>query len=192
MSPSRVSFHVYDPTADFLTSRAHPTLDQYLAWIQSGAYSVILFDGSLLQLTYDVSGGAVSGHRLAYIPCPYELDLDLLAEGEPIADIVELHIGQVPVLRSPIRFDFDPAAAKPGHPATHMTLNATSCRIGCIAPMHALRFVDFVFRNFYSDLWEAHWPFFESAERRHIGTRTLAETDRRIPHFSWDVHAMPA
>lgn len=192
MGTTRVSFHLQDPTADFLISREHPTLDQYLAWVAAGAYSALLFDGSLLQLTYDVAGGTITGHRLAYVPCPYNVDLELLAEGEAIADVVDLYRSHAPALRSPIRFDYDPDAAKPGHPATHLTLNGTNCRIGCIAPLHAMRFIDFVFRNFYPTLWTAHRPFFETAGSRHIGPTSLTNAERRIPHFAWDLHAAPA
>ncbi len=151
ISNARISFHLGDHRAGFLLDRRDPRVDHYLHWVKTGAYSAILLDGSLIQMTYDVIAGRVSGHRLAYVPCPYDLDAVLLEGGEPLADIVELYLNDHPALRSPIRFDYDLTSAKPGHPAAHLTLNTANCRIACIAPMHPLRFIDFVFRNFYPD-----------------------------------------
>lgn len=192
MSPSRVSWHSHNKSAPFLTTREHPTIDQYMAWVTAGAYSAILLDGSLLQLTYDVSGGDVVGHRLAYIPCPYDLDANLLAQGEPIVDVVDLYRDSDAALRSPVRFEYDPRSAKPGHPAVHLTINAPGCRIACVAPLHVLRFVDFVFRHFYPELWRAHQPFFYAAGWQHIGTAAIADEEHRNVHLMWDVHATAA
>ena len=80
LTPYRVSWHAHDKSVAFLSNRDHPSVSQYLAWLTSGAYTVILFDGSLLQLTYDIAAGVISGHRLAYIPCPLDMT-DLLAKG---------------------------------------------------------------------------------------------------------------
>lgn len=185
---TRVAWHAHNPVAGFLTRRDHATLEQYLHWVISGAYSTILLDGSLLQITYDIESGQVVGHRLAYIPCPFVLDTDLLREGEPLADIVEMYRDANPqdmALRSPVRFDYDPSAAKAGHPAAHMTVNSADCRIACAAPMHILRFVDFVFRNFYPALHAAHRDFFAAAATRHLSNRVLADDDYVHPHLMW-------
>lgn len=189
ISGSRVSFHLIDQDVLFLTTRKHPTVEQYLAWVSAGAYSAVLYDGSLLQVTYNIEGQEISGHRLAYVPCPFEIDIELLAAGEPLADLVELYRDGDALLRSPIRFDYDPVSAKPGHPAAHMTINGTECRIACAAPVHILRFADFVFRHFYAPFWHAHYPFFEAAAWRHLGPSTLTDEDRYSPHMAWDLTA---
>lgn len=189
MGPNIVSWHPHDRSAPFLIGREHPNIAQYESWVSSGAYSAALFDGSLLQISYEVEGGKVSGHRLAYVPCPYDLDTSLLAEGEPILDVFELARDSDAALRSPIRFDYAPRDAKPGHPAVHLSLNSIACRIACVAPLHVLRFIDFVFRHFYTELWLAHRPFFEAGSWQHVGPKVLAEGDHRNVHLMWDVHA---
>jgi hypothetical protein len=189
MSSTAVSWHAHDKLAPFLNTHDHPDISQYLAWVASGAYSAVLMDGSLLQMTYEIEGGDVSGHRLAYLPCPYDIETSLLQEGEAILDVVELYRDSDAILRSPIRFDYAPKDAKDGHPAVHFTVNASCCRIACVAPLHVLRFSDFVFRHFYRDLWTAHRPFFEAAAWQHVGSRALVEGDYRSVHLSWDVHA---
>ncbi len=191
---TRVSWHAHDPTAEFITNRTHATIDQYLAWLSAGIYSAVLLDGSLLQITYDVQGGKITGHRLAYVPCPYIIDPVFLEEGEPIGDVIEMYneseVSNI-ALRSPIRFDFDPKSAKSGHPAAHLTINSVDCRIACVAPMNVHRFIDFVFRHFYPQLRMAHLPFFVEAAKRQFGENVLIDEDRKIPHMMWDLRSMP-
>ncbi len=187
---TRISWHGHDPKADFLLARQHGTIEQYLHWVTTGAYSAVLLDASLLQITYDLIGSDIVAHRLAYTPCPFIVDTELLEEGNPIDEVVGMYVELSDVaLRSPIRFDYDLRAAKGNHPAAHLTLNSADCRIACVAPMHVLRFVDFIFRHFYPALWNAHSPFFDAAAWRHMGTPVITSGDRTSPHLMWDVRA---
>lgn len=184
---TRVSWNAWDPTTPFLPSRGDPSLEDYRRWTGAGAFSALLFDGALLQITYDLEAGAVTGHRLAYIPCPYRLDPDMI-RSDPILDVLDLHIQTDPtsmVLHSAVRFDYDPGSAAPGHPASHLTINSAQCRIACAAPLHVGRFADFVFRHFYADVWTAHRSYFSRAATRPIGDRTLTDEDRNSPHLMW-------
>lgn len=185
ITPQRVSFHSHDASAAFLIGNDAPTVEQYLAWVEAGQYSAILLDGSLLQLTYDFDEDDVTGHRLAYVPCPYEIEPAVLASGDAIGDLIREFQGSAPLLRSPIRFDFDLANQGPDHPAAHFTINSAKCRVACVAAMHPLRFADFVFRNFYNDFWQVHTDFFKLGARRHLRRGTLAPDDLQDPHFSW-------
>jgi hypothetical protein len=108
--------------------------------------------------------------------------------GDPVLEVLDLHIQNEPtsmVLHSAVRFDYDPASAFPGHPASHLTINSAQCRIACAAPLHVGRFADFVFRHFYADLWATHRGYFSRAATRHIGDRTLTDEDRNNPHLTW-------
>jgi hypothetical protein len=185
---TRVAWHAPESEAQFLLSRSHATVDQYLSWVNNGQYSAVLFDASLLQISYDFIGNQVSAHRLAYIPCPFLLDRELLEEGHGIADIVELYTkaGDV-ALKSPVRFDYDPHAAKENHPAVHMTVNSPDCRIACVAPLHVHRFANFVFRSFYEDYWFAHSDYFAETSTRHIGKRTINDLDSAGMHVMWKI-----
>lgn len=190
MAGATVTWHALDKSAPFNVSHhGDPSVDQYIAWASAGAYSALLFDGSLLQISFSVDGGEIAGHRLAYVPCPYDIDRELLDLGMPIVDVVDGYRSSDPILRSPLRFDFDPRAAGPRHPASHLTINGSDCRIACAAPLHTLRFVDFVFRQFYPALWLAHEPFFRPAAWLHAGPGTLSTDDQRGLHLSWDHRA---
>lgn len=186
----RVRFVPYGREEAFLISHGQPGIAQYLAWLRAGFYSAVLFDGSLIQLTYDVSAnGKVVGHRLAYMPCPYDIDPDLFEHGS-LLDIIELYDGSTDIaLRSQLRFDFDPATSTLGHPAAHLTFNSPHCRIACIAPTHVMRFLAFVFQNYYPTQWRFHEVFFETSLWRHLGDPVLATDDRFSPHLSWDINA---
>jgi hypothetical protein len=188
MSDTRVSWQSPSPSGIFEV-HGDPTIDQYQRWSADGQYSAVLFDGSLLQITYDVEGRAVTSHRLAYIPCPYDLDPDLLGSGEPLDDIISLYCDEDPVSRSPIRFDFNPMQTRPLHPASHLTIDSPSCRIACIAPLHVRRFTSFVFSQFYPRYWLAHKSFFMPADAWHLATQSITQDERRSIHIAWDPHA---
>jgi hypothetical protein len=188
LRPTRVSWHAYPSAGPFLIDHGFTTVDQYLTWVRDGAYSAVLRDASLLQLTFDLDEDLVVGHRLAYVPCPVVVDETLLAEGEPVEDVVSLHLDEGEVgltLRSPVRFDYDQAAAREGHPAAHFSINSPQCRLACVAPVHPYRFIDFVFRHFYPVLRGVHDSWFESAGRRHLGKRVITERDRGAVHLTW-------
>jgi hypothetical protein len=104
--------------------------------------------------------------------------------------VVSLHLDEgVPdlTLRSPVRFDLDPFAARTGHPAAHFSINSPDCRVACVAPVHPYRFIDFVFRQFYPVFRRAHESWFEPATRRHIGPRVITDGDRATVHLTWPV-----
>jgi hypothetical protein len=195
MSESRVSWHSLSPGGAFLVNRTHATIEQYFQWLERGEYSAVLPDASLLQITYDVTDRQVTAHRLAYVPCPTVVNQRWLQEGESIADVVEAYLGSdasTVVLRSPVRFDYDPIAADSCHPAAHMSINSESCRVACVAPLHPYRFIDFVFRHFYPQLWSLHRPWFSSAATAHIQAGRMADEHRTLPHLAWPLHGMTA
>ena len=195
MSESRVSWRSPYSDSPFLVNRTHATIEQYFRWLERGDYSAVLPDASLLQITYDIADRQVAAHRLAYVPCPTIVDQRWLQEGESIGDVVRAYLGSDPsavVLRSPVRFDYDPIAAGGFHPAAHLSINAESCRIACVAPLHPYRFIDFVFRHFYPQLWSLHRPWFRSAATAHIQGGQIAEAHRALPHVTWPLHGMTA
>ena len=106
----------------FLEHRGVTTIAQYMDWVKGGHYSAILRDGSLLQITYRLDRGDITGQRLAYIPCPVLIDEAILQE-EPIWDVIDAYVGARAIsefaLMSPIRFDYAPDAVADAHPAAH-------------------------------------------------------------------------
>ena len=155
-------------TPGFLFRSRTPTMDEYIGWVENNSYSALLFDGAIIQVSFDFSGSALVGHRLHYFPCPFDLDAALVRR-EPFREVLELYAGGSNLdeirLRTPIRFDFrwDDEAATGGHPASHMTFQWSHARVPVLAPLSLGHFVRFIFKNFYPNLWRLHrylreWP----------------------------------
>ncbi|WJM17155.1 DUF2290 domain-containing protein [Microbacterium arborescens] len=174
------------PLERFVDFADYPTVRTYRRWAVAGEYSALLNDGALLQMRYTVANGAVTSHRLAFVPCPYRVDPDLLLT-ESLSDIIELHTAgphDDVTMQSTIRFDYDPMASAPGHPAAHLTINAASCRIACEAPMTPAQFIRFVYQHFYPDLWLAH-PALWAALPANDHLSTVTDDERHEPHVAW-------
>lgn len=71
MSGTEVSWAATGPIDYSFDSLAK--VDEYIAFIKSRNYSVLIFDGSLLQISYVLRKNEIIKHRLAYYPCPIDL-----------------------------------------------------------------------------------------------------------------------
>jgi len=141
-----------------------PTVDDYKELLTARAYSAMLSDGALLQISLDIRGSELVGHRLALIPPPFDFDDDDLDEFG-FVDLVDYYSNDISRLRlrCPIRFDFSPKSATDDHPASHATLLWSHTRIPVVGPLSLGHFVRFIFRNFYPDIGVDHprlikWP----------------------------------
>lgn len=157
----------------------YPSIDEYVRILRERQYTALLYDGSLLQISYDIKlPNEISGHRLCYFPCPIEINREVVEEFGLI-DLIEMLSGDElrtrVRLESPVRFEFDPDAASEHHPASHLTLSRNTCRIPVFAPLNLRQFFQFVFLNFYSERWKLH-PFLGDAPSWECD-RTLSSTD---------------
>ncbi len=167
-----------------LTTNEFASVEEYYQYVRHGAYSAILLDGSLLQLSYDVIGMEIVGHRLCYYPCPFEIDVEELRT-EPIVDIVELYReagDEYLRLRSPLRFDYDAQERSLGHPVSHLHMLSPHCRCPVVAPLSIGHFIRFIFKHFYPELWNAH--SFLRQWRQRLGNRTITPIEETGLHFA--------
>ena len=160
------------------------TIQEYVDWASQRQFSALLFDGAMLQISYDFVGNDVIGHRLLYYPCPLDVAHDWL-KTEPLDEVMDAYRGEESYyrLRSPVRFDYDPDSVGELHPASHVTLNFSHCRTPVIAPLSLGHFIKFVFRSFYPPLWATldflrEWP----QPKQAITIRPAEETGL---HFSY-------
>ena len=161
------------------------SLDDYVGWVNAGAYTVLLFDGAFLQFSYDFHQDRLAAHRLAYYPNPFDMDLVELQQ-RPLLDVLDEYRQDWTRglrLRSPLRFDFDPLAVNDGHPATHLTLNSADCRWAMVSPMSPGQFLRFVFRHFYPSLWNQ--MEFIRTWRQEYHPRTITLIEESALHVSW-------
>jgi hypothetical protein len=183
--PNRITWKARNDEEKFLTVREEPSVKTYLKWLNDGQYSIMLEDGSLIQVTYEMDGQLPVGHRLAYIPCPYKLDWRLFEEDMALSDFVQLHTmpGADVLLRSAIRFDYD-SNPQMGHPKSHLTINSSNCRIACASPLRIGRFFHFIYQNFYPHTYSSH-GYLRNAPRDGWFTHTISEDDRKLMHLFW-------
>ncbi len=162
------------------------TVKEYLYFLNNRQYSVVLNDGAIIQISYRLKRNKVVWHRLSYHPCPFHFSLDDLANqalADFIANLDHLSLRERLLTKSAIRFDFDPNEARSGHPASHVTLNATCCRIPVRASLDLRSFIEFVFLNFYPELWNSLAAI--HALPRDYTASTISPMDQRHMHLHW-------
>ena len=126
--------------------------DSYWDQRQHRAFSILMLDGALIQISYEFKAGRLLRHRLAFLPSPDLLDYqnypELYSEERLFVDVVDKGVVTVPV-----RFDYD---ARTGvqvvleHPESHLTLGQYSgCRIPVTAGVTPHSFMQFVLSSFY-------------------------------------------
>lgn len=160
------------------------SVSEYCGHLQNQAYSAILFDGALLQISYGFTRNALTSHRLCYYPCPFALEPEELLV-EPLLDVMEVykHAGADYLrLRSPVRFDYAPDHASEEHPASHAHMLWPHCRCAVVAPLSLGHFARFVFSHFYPELWKEH-EFLRSLPQQ-LGPKTITANEEAQLHFS--------
>lgn len=149
------------------------SLSEYISLLLRSQYTLVLFDGSLIQISYTIERNEIVGHRLCWYPSPIDISdvrevdeivfrlKDLLMENsEALEDHLTDPQPSYPVKlngvynRSPLRFDFVamPEAQKDAHPDVHMHISHENCRIPVKTPLCIRMFMRFIVENFYSDI----------------------------------------
>lgn len=147
-----------------MAARTHAfgSLEQYLSLLECGSFTCVLPDHSVIQASYDCDGTSIVGHSLLFWPSPIvpQEPLDGL---EDICEAVRMCMDSPAqtsaicglLLRSPMRFDFDPDRASDDHPEVHLHTQFDDTRIHVDQPMSFTAFVKMVFRTFYRDTWNS-------------------------------------
>lgn len=145
------------------TAHSFGALEQYLEWVRQGEFTCLLFDYSLIRASYECMGNAVVGHNLLYWPCP----VGFLGEVESLSDIcdgIEMCIDSPRraseivslTMRTPMRFDFDPARESEDHALVHLHTQFDDTRLSVQQTMCFPAFMKKVIRTFYRDKWALH------------------------------------
>ena len=135
--------------SDWLSNE--PYVDVYEKTMANRSYTILLFDGAMLQMSYEISDNKVVRSRMAYLPNP-RLEQFAGGQGE-FDDPLYADLNDRRILPVPIRFEFD---GRPGvavaihHPVSHVTIGQfEGCRIPASAAITPFLFIDFVLRSFY-------------------------------------------
>lgn len=182
---TRVTWTKARQTSGVLSGLAFATVDEYCALVEQQMYSAVLYDGALLQISYDFHKGELAGHRLCYYPCPFNMDDELL-QSEPFGEVVALYRESEGVainLRSPCRFDYDERNVDAGDPCVHMHVVVPHCRWPVTRPLGLGDFVRFIFRHFYPNIWFAQ-SFVRTWPRDRVGRRTINPEEEAELHIA--------
>lgn len=178
-----------------LTGLKTGSLAEYLWFLRNRQYTALLFDGSLVQMSYEFRrSGALAGHRLAYFPSPVALEKDETLT-EAVEDLIELYLSGTDLgkesetgrfmLRPYLRFDFSIGEGE-GKPKSHAHFAYDKCRVPVRTPVSPWQFAQFIFANFYSEQWNAET--FNCCIKEHL-TEVLAADHVSDLHFSWRASA---
>jgi hypothetical protein len=156
----------------------------YLALVRQSKFSWMLFDGSLVQIKYTLKVNEIVAHRYCYIPAPFAFDLREEQSQEALTDVIEGisirdPLGQA--RRSTLRFEYDPVARAKDHPAAHLHINESVCRIPVRSSISVREFVAFLLRFFYSDRFD-HSVL---ARPSFSGKMTLSDEEEGSFHLGW-------
>lgn len=137
----------FEESAFIRNSTVENTVEQLLQDLASDNYSIILCDGSLIQIQYTLEQNKIVSHRYCYIPLPVPIEDP--GDIDNFTDQIKLSIDNHPVfLRSRIRFDYEQGQEDHIHPESHLTFNSQNCRIPVRGCLTVRRFFRFIFNNF--------------------------------------------
>lgn len=186
---TRITWRSSLPSIGLISSSTFATVAEYHDFINAQMYSAVLYDGAIVQISYDFSGSDLVGHRLCYYPCPFDMDPELV-RSEPLGDLIDMYRENRESetnLRSPCRFDYDEQNIETDHPAVHMHIIKASCRWAVSGPLSVGHFVRFIFRQFYPHIW-AFQPFLQRWPQERAGRRIIAQPEEQNLHVTCGQH----
>lgn len=159
---------------------SYANINQYAELLNRRDFSVCLFDGGLIQIEYRIDKDGICGHRLCYVPCPFDFKPEEW-EGISLAEVPYLMSEKELLanarLASPFRFDFDRKFTDEKHAHAHISVNKQTCRIPAYGPISLGHFLRFVMRYFYEESFDSASLGGELNPKLY--TRTLP---RPVPH----------
>lgn len=131
---------------------------QYKTIIKTGAYTCLLFDGTIVRVSYSFNNNSLTDHSLLWWPSPFKINSDDLEMGG-VLEIFDLYANSEDwheqiQMRSPIRFDYDKEKGTNEHPVSHLHLQTSDCRLYIDRPICFNRFIKFIFQSFYPDIYK--------------------------------------
>ena len=162
---------------------------QYREIVKSGAFTCLLFEGSMVRAAFSFEDEFLVSHSLLWWPSPFLIDSSDLEVG-PVLDIFDLYAASEDwheqiQMRTPVRFDFDVKISSNDHPTSHLHMQSGKCRLFVNSPVCFNRFIKFIFRNFYPDKYKqfSFWGDLENI-RLHYSTEDN-QVSSKYEYFAW-------
>lgn len=164
----------------------------YKECLRAGDYNLVMIDGAILQMRYRFYKEIVTEHVLIYLPNPY---VEKFQEDLPgyMAEYFSGHdlfseVANEEIICCPMRFDFNCEKKfwrDVDHPYSHLTIgNYKHCRIPVTSPISPNRFMKFILRNFYHEMFKQFLSdgFFTCPLKF---ADTISEKEKNQLHFGW-------
>jgi hypothetical protein len=159
--------------------------DLYREQLHTKSYNLLMLDGAIIQIAYDIANSVIARCRLAFLPSPdlesFQNDPELYED-----DVMYVEVISRQVVAVPIRFEFDDRAGVAeniNHPKSHVTLGQyKNCRIAASAPLTPGIFVEFVLRSFYNTAFRAISG--DSPCYPHRWARTITKAEAALMHIA--------
>lgn len=142
----------------FNTGECFTKLEQYKMILKNNSYHCILYDGSIIRVSYTFEDECLIGHNLLWWPAPFKYE-ELTLEEYTVFELLDFFLSdqkwdQAINMRSPIRIDFepDPSIVSDEHPPTHMHIEHKDCRMKIEQPLCFNKFINFILKNYYPDI----------------------------------------
>lgn len=150
-----ISWNNHEP-GKFNTGKKFLQLEQYEKILKNNSYTCILYDGSIIRLSYKFKNNNLIGHNLLWWPAPYFYEGISIDEISPY-DLFDEFIGEkdwhnILRMRSPVRIDFAPEQTSEIHSATHIHMQNENCRMVIDEPICFNRFIKFILDNYYPEI----------------------------------------
>ncbi len=166
--------------------------DEYLSLLDTGRYSAVFDDGSIVYLECIFHEEALVDHRYFFIPCPFDLATvsskpDHFAMADWLRDSLELEPRTCVRSKGVFRFDCvreAPESVEP-HPISHLTFASGDCRIPVRGPLQISSFFNFTFDNFFRD-YRPFWWSFSSYLKLDESEITITADEQAAQHINWE------
>jgi|GEM_PF-853889 hypothetical protein len=164
---------------------------QYREIVRASAYTCLLLDGAIIRACYCFNHEELTSYSLLWWPSPFRIvseDLDLGG----VLDIIDLYASSIDwheqiQMRTPVRFDFDILNASSDHPASHLHFQSSNCRLYVDRPMCFNRFIRFVFKYFYPEIY-SKYSFWEDLDDMPLSVRNVQSLNTKQAYIGWKDH----
>lgn len=149
-----LSWKSNDKDTNFSVGKHLIKIDQYLEIYNKRLFHLMLNDFSLVRFNFVFEGSNLVKQNLLWWPCPIEkIELKSFEDVDLIFDSLKGIIFTSDLqMRTPIRIDYDYQKETETHPLFHMHFEHPETRIAVKKPLCIYGFMEFILKNFYSDL----------------------------------------
>lgn len=163
-------------------------IDSFSAMLQNSSYTCLLFDGSIVRISYLFKNDKLQNYNFLWWPAPFVFNFE---ENDTLSyiDIFELSLFEESwhkniMMRTPIRFDFDLSHNTDTHPASHLHTQDSECRIKVAHPICLNKFFKFVFCNFYSEQYK-DFDFWDDLKPINFHSHNPDTTEQPNSSLGW-------